>query len=165
MKTAEDGEELERRIARRTAHALVSGVFAGVVLALLSWTSLSPTLAEETPPPALEQPLDENAAPPLPDPCPDGREVIAAQTPADQELQGRVQSALDTAKLERLTKIEVVAVGKLVCLRGTAANPTDRKRAEAIAGGIEGVGQVVNKLTILLTNLRERAVSGASRRG
>jgi hypothetical protein len=153
MRTPEEIEEFERRAARRTALALLWGAAAGVALGLLSWTAFSPTLAEETPPPALEQPLAEKGEPPLPDPCPDGSEVLAAQTPADQELQARVQGALDTAKLERLTKVEVVAVGKIVCLRGTAANPTDRKRAETIADEIEGVGQVVNKLTIPLATL------------
>ena len=118
-----------------------------VLLAAVASTSI----AEELPPPTLEPPLEEQAAePPLPDPCPDGKAVLAAQTPADQALQARVQTALDTAKLERLTKIEVVAIGKTVCLRGTAANTTDRKRAESIADEVEGVGQVVNELAIPL---------------
>lgn len=126
-----------------------AGGAAAAGAALLAAVCVAPLLAEETPPPALEVPAAE-VDPQLPDPCPEGKEVLVAQTPADQELQARVQTAMDTAKLERLTKVEVVAVGKIVCLRGTAANPTDRKRAEAIAVEIQGVGEVVNKLTIPL---------------
>jgi hypothetical protein len=135
----------------------------GVSAALLA-SAFAAVFAEETPPPALEAPAEQETEPPLPDPCPDQPDA-ATQTPADQELQARVQGAIDTAKLERLTKVEVAAIGKVVCLRGTAANPTDRKRAESIAGEVEGVGRVVNKLTIPLADLFPRPAPMTSSRG
>jgi hypothetical protein len=87
---------------------------------------------------------------PIPDPCPDGKGVLAAQTPADQALQNRVEGALATAGLERMTKVEVAAIGSTVCLRGTAASTTDRKRAEVAAAEVDGVANVVNRLAIPL---------------
>lgn len=93
---------------------------------------------------------EEVDALPLPDPCPDGKAVLPAQTPEDQALENRVEGALTTAGLERMTKVEVAVVGGTVCLRGTAATPTDRQRAEATASRVEGVASVVNRLAIPL---------------
>jgi osmotically-inducible protein OsmY len=86
----------------------------------------------------------------IPDPCPDGKGVLPAQTPEDQALEGRVEGALATAGLGRMTKVEVAAIGGTVCLRGTAADPTDRNQAEAAAERVEGVANVVNRLAIPL---------------
>jgi hypothetical protein len=99
---------------------------------------------------ALSAHAGEVEALPIPDPCPDGKAVLPAQTPEDQALENRVAGALTAAGLERMTKVEVAAIGGTVCLRGTAATPTDRQRAEATASKVEGVASVVNRLAIPL---------------
>lgn len=94
------------------------------------------------------------AAEPLPllrsDPCPDGAAVLAAQTPADHSLEKAVRAALDEVALDRLTDIEVVAIGTTVCLRGRAANTTDYHRAEEAVAAVGGVVDVENRLKIPL---------------
>ena len=92
----------------------------------------------------------DKATLPIPDPCPDGKSVLPAQDPEDTALENRVEGALATAGLERMTKVEVAAIGGTVCLRGTAATASDRQHAETTAEKVEGVASVVNRLVIPL---------------
>ncbi len=108
---------------------------------------LAPGRAEEP----LDEPFDEpfmETPEAVPDPCPDDAETLAAQMPEDQELENRVRGALTMERFDRLTEIDVAAIGNTVCLRGKAASATDSERAEAIASAVKGVGNVVNRLQI-----------------
>jgi hypothetical protein len=102
-------------------------------------------LPAASPAPAVELPI------PRPfEPCPDGKARLAAQTPSDLALESRVEGNLSAAAFERMTDVEVTAIGGVVCLRGRAANMTDWRKAETTAAATKGVIEVVNKLRIPL---------------
>jgi osmotically-inducible protein OsmY len=121
---------------------------SGFVRAAMLAIAMASLLA--SPPMAAAEDAADQATLPIPDPCPDGKAVLPAQTPEDAALENRVEGALATAGLERMTKVEVAAIGGTVCLRGTAASPSDRQHAETTAEKVTGVASVVNRLVIPL---------------
>ena len=98
---------------------------------------------------AIPSPAQE-AVPFIPDPCPDGEAVLAAQTPADRELQKRAEAALRASPLDHLSEIDVVVIGSTACLRGRAANTSDYEQAEETVAQVKGVAEVSNRLRIPL---------------
>lgn len=128
----------EPYIVRKPRSGVLAALSAALLLAGAGVASAQPVFEEGF----LESPE------PLPDPCPDGAEVLAAQTPADRELEARVKGALSLQGFDRLTEIDVATIGTTVCLRGQAATPTDSERAEGIAARVRGVDDVVNRLQI-----------------
>ena len=128
----------EQHVVHEPRSGLLAAFLAALLLAGASAAQAQPAFEEGF----LESPE------PLPDPCPDGSESLAAQTPADRELEARVKGALSLQGFDRLTEIDVATIGTTVCLRGQAATPTDSERAEGIASRVRGVDDVVNRLQI-----------------
>ena len=73
----------------------------------------------------------------------------AARDSADKELAGRVKSALVAERNLNAHGIDVVAKDGAVTLYGTAETRMRRELAENIAGRVEGVKSVENKLAVV----------------
>jgi len=72
---------------------------------------------------------------------------VQPETPdADRDLARRVMRAFDDAKLHG---IEAVSAEGIVTLWGTTVNVKDRVRATDIAGRVEGVKAVENRLEVV----------------
>jgi osmotically-inducible protein OsmY len=68
------------------------------------------------------------------------------QSLEDSWLWFKVRSALATTSDLRSTTINVDVAKDVVTLKGTVANDAQKKKAEEVAKGIEGVAKVVNQL-------------------
>ena len=73
----------------------------------------------------------------------------AARDSADKELAGRVKSALVAERNLNAHGIDVVAKDGAVTLFGTAETRMRRDLAEKVAGRVEGVKSVDNKLAVV----------------
>jgi len=79
-----------------------------------------------------------------------GREAAqAARDSADKELAGRVKSALVAERNLNAHGIDVVAKDGAVTLFGTAETRMRRDLAEKVAGRVDGVKSVENKLAVV----------------
>ena len=73
----------------------------------------------------------------------------AARAAADKELAGRVKSALTAERNLNAHGIDVVAKDGAVTLFGTAETRARRDLAQKIAGKVDGVKSVENKLAVV----------------
>jgi hyperosmotically inducible periplasmic protein len=67
---------------------------------------------------------------------------------ADSWITGKVKTKFFDETLLKDSDINVVTTDHVVTLKGTVASSAARARAEAIAGGTEGVARVVNQLVV-----------------
>lgn len=66
----------------------------------------------------------------------------------DTRIESEVKAKLVAEKDANLTRLGVVSREGTVTLSGHVASAEQRARAEALAGGVRGVGRVVNTLQV-----------------
>jgi osmotically-inducible protein OsmY len=91
--------------------------------------------------------------------CATGPKPTAAQLQTDRETALRVQTALDADKLLYAKHIFVRAESGTVTLTGYVWDPPDLLEAETIAGNVEGVTRVDNKLELQRNGIDDSGVS------
>jgi len=104
-----------------------------------------PKPAVKSPPPAAAKPAPApEAKAPAPAPVP-----VAAPAPdPNKELAARVRKALEQASLQA-GGVDVTASGGVVSLFGTVPTSEEKRRAATIAGKVEGVKSIENKLVVV----------------
>ena len=108
----------------------------------------------DSPPPPPPKPAAQPAPAPVaqPAPKPEVKPVAAPAAPAvdpNKELAARVKRALEDEGKIQAAGIDVSAADGRVTLWGTAATPADRVRAAQVAGKVDGVKSVENKLAVV----------------
>lgn len=99
------------------------------------------------PPPAPQAKPSAEATPPAPAP-----EAKAPETPKldpNAELAKRVKQALESEAKIQAAAIDVTAADGSVTLWGTAGSAGERSRAAQVAGKVEGVKAVENKIAVV----------------
>jgi osmotically-inducible protein OsmY len=91
--------------------------------------------------------------------CATGPPRSAEQLQADKELATRVEDALDKEKMLYAKHILVRAYNGKVTLTGYVWDPPDLLLAETIAGDVQGVTQVENKLELQLNGIDDSPVT------
>ena len=91
--------------------------------------------------------------------CATGPKRTAEQRQVDREIIERVQSALDGDKLLYAKHIFVNAYNGTVTLSGYVWTAPDMLEAETIAGNVEGVKGVDNKLELQLNGIDDSGVA------
>src|SRR5690606_7747320 len=98
----------------------------------------------ETPPPA---PATQSPPPAdVPAPAEAKTEAPALNSDPNSELASRVKHALEAEAKIQAAAIDVTAAEGKVTLWGTAATDDERERAAKVAGSIEGVKAVENRI-------------------
>lgn len=97
------------------------------------------------PPPAAAAP----AAAPAPAPAPITKAPEAPKPDPNKELAERVKRALEGEAKIQAAGIDVTASNGVVTLWGTAATTDERERAARVAGKIDGVKSVENKIAVV----------------
>jgi hypothetical protein len=103
-----------------------------------------PAAKPPPPPPAAEAPP---AAAPAPAPITKAPE--APKPDPNKELAERVKRALEGEAKIQAAGIDVTAADGTVTLWGTAATKSERERAARVAGKIDGVKSVTNKIAVV----------------
>ena len=116
---------------------------SALILALAACSDPPPP---PTPAAPVAQPAPAPAAQPekavetaKPEPKPDPNTELAARVKRALEGEGKVQAAA----------IDVTAADGKVTLWGTASSPGERSRAAQVAGAVEGVKSVENKIAVV----------------
>ena len=68
--------------------------------------------------------------------------------PDDEALKVTVTDALTWDEQVEATRIQVIAHNTVITLMGTVESEDERERAEELARGVSGVGEVVNALEV-----------------
>ncbi|OGA35734.1 MAG: hypothetical protein A3G80_05645 [Betaproteobacteria bacterium RIFCSPLOWO2_12_FULL_62_13b] len=97
---------------------------------------------KEAPPPPAVKPAPSVAAP-------EAKAPEAPKPDPSKALAARVKEALEGDSKLHAAGIDVTASGGVVALWGTVADAEERRRAAQVAGSVEGVKSVDNKLTIV----------------
>jgi hyperosmotically inducible protein len=93
--------------------------------------------------------------PPPPPPAPPAPPAVEAKVPeppkpdANAELAQRVKQALEGEAKVQAAAIDVTAADGKVTLWGTASTANERSRAAQVAGKVEGVNAVENKIAVV----------------
>ena len=125
--------------------------FGLIVLAVLALAACSD---EPAPKPAPKPEAKAPAAPTPPAAAPTPPPAPVAQAPApkpdpNKELAERVKRALEGQAKIQAAGIDVTASDGKVTLWGTAATAGERDRAARVAGKVEGVKSVENKIAVV----------------
>ncbi|HEX6266749.1 MAG TPA: BON domain-containing protein [Burkholderiales bacterium] len=117
-------------------------------LAALLLLSLAACSEEEPPPPAPPAPV---AAPAPAPPPPEAKsaEVEKPKPDPNAELAARVKRALEGEARVQAAAIDVTAADGKVTLWGTAGTTGERSRAARVAGEVEGVKSVDNRISVV----------------
>jgi hypothetical protein len=122
-----------------------------IVLSALALAACGEEAPKPAPKPAAQPPAAA-ITPPPPPPAP----VAAPEPPkpdpriaANQELAQRVKRALEGEAKIQAAGIDVTANDGTVTLWGTAATAAERNRAARVAGKIDGVKAVDNKIAVV----------------
>lgn len=122
------------------------GILAAAVL-ILALAACS----EPAPPPPVAKPSTETPKPPpVEAKAPEAPQ--ASQTPKpdpNAELAARVKQALEGEAKVQAAAIDVTAADGKVTLWGTAGSAGERSRAAQVAGKVEGVKSVENKIAVV----------------
>jgi len=121
------------------------GLIAILALALAACGDEPPKPAPKpaAPPPAAPAP---QAAAPAPAPITKAEE---SKPDPNKELAARVKRALEGEAKIQAAAIDVTAADGRVTLWGTAATAAERDRAARVAGKIQGVSSVENKIAVV----------------
>jgi hypothetical protein len=130
------------------ARHLVLIVVSTLSLAACSDEPAPKPAAKPASPPAAEAPP---AAAPAPAPIAKAPEAPKPEPRADpnKELSERVKRALEGEAKIQAAGIDVTAADGTVTLWGTAATAGERERAARVAGKVEGVKSVANKIAVV----------------
>ena len=120
-------------------------VFAALFVAACS-EEPAPKPAAKAPPPAAATP---RAAAPAPAPAPITKAPEEPKPDPNKELAERVKRALEGEAKIQAAGIDVTAADGKVTLWGTAATAAERDRAARVAGKIQGVSSVENKIAVV----------------
>jgi hypothetical protein len=105
----------------------------------------------DPPPPA--PPATPTPSAPVAQPAPpEEKKAAAAEAPKpdpNAELAGRVKRALEGEAKVQAGAIDVTAADGKVTLWGTASSDGERSRAAQVAGAVEGVKSVENKIAVV----------------
>src|SRR2546427_9446563 len=83
-------------------------------------------------------------------PAPEAKEAPEAPKPdPNKELAARVKKALEGAPKVQAAAIDVTAADGKVTLWGTLATAAERKRAQSVAGKVDGVTSVDNQIKVV----------------
>ena len=126
------------------ARHLVLIAFSALALAACS-DEPPPKPAAKPAPPAAEAPKPVAA----PAPTPITKVPEAPKPDPNKELAERVKRALEGEAKIQAAAIDVTASGGTVTLWGTAATAAERERAARVAGKIDGVKSVENKIAVV----------------
>jgi hyperosmotically inducible protein len=124
---------------------LVLIVVSALALAACSDAPAPKPAAKAAPPPAAEAPPPAAA----PAPAPITKAPEAPKPDPNKELAGRVKRALEGEAKIQAAGIDVTAADGTVTLWGTAATAAERERAARVAGKIDGVKSVANKIAVV----------------
>ncbi len=106
--------------------------------------------AKPAPPPAAAAPQAAAPAPALTPPsAPITKAPEAPKPDPNKELAERVKRALEGEAKIQAAAIDVTATEGSVTLWGTAATAAERDRAARVAGKIDGVKSVANKIAVV----------------
>ena len=121
------------------------------LLAAVAAVLLLAACGEEAPAPAPEPSSPTPLALPTPAqaPAPEPKVAEASVPDLDGELAQRVKRALEGAPKVHAAEIDVTAAAGTVTLWGTAATEDARKQAAAVAGKVDGVKSVQNRLAVV----------------
>jgi hypothetical protein len=114
---------------------------AAVLLLALAACSDPPPPVTPTPPAPVVQPVP-----------PEEKKAAAAEAPKpdpNAELAARVKRALEGEGKVQAAAIDVTAAEGKVTLWGTASTAEERARAAQVAGAVEGVKSVENKIAVV----------------
>src|SRR5258708_36173339 len=127
------------------------GVFAVSALALAACgDEPAPKPAAQPAPPPAAAPQAAAPAPALTPPsAPITKAPEAPKPDPNKELAERVKRALDGEAKIQAAAIDVTAADGAVTLWGTAATAAERDRAARVAGKIDGVKSVQNKIAVV----------------
>ena len=122
------------------------------VLIAVSMLALAACSDAPAPKPAAKPapaPAAEAAPAAAPAPAPIAKAPEAPKPDPNKELAERVKRALEGEAKIQAAGIDVTAADGTVTLWGTAATAAERERAARVAGKIEGVKSVQNKIAIV----------------
>lgn len=122
------------------------GILAAAVL-ILALAACS----EPAPPPPVAKPSTETPKPPpVEAKAPEAPQASQAPKPdPNAELAARVKQALEGEAKVQAAAIDVTAADGKVTLWGTAGSAGERSRAAQVAGKVEGVKSVDNKIAVV----------------
>jgi len=121
--------------------------FPAIVLLALAACSDPPPPVTPTPPAPVAQP-----APVVQPAPPEEKKAAEAEAPKpdpNAELAARVKRALEGEAKIQAAAIDVTAADGKVMLWGTASSPGERSRAAQVAGAVEGVKSVENRIAVV----------------
>lgn len=119
---------------------------AVLVLALAACSEAPPP----PPPPApAAQSAPPAAEPAKPEPTAEAKAPEAPKPDPNAELAARVKRALEGAAKVQGAAIDVTAADGKVTLWGTASTDGERSRAAQVAGKVDGVKSVENKISVV----------------
>ena len=103
----------------------------------------------EAPPPPPAPEAKPSAAAPEPQPQSEAKAPEAPKPDPNAELAQRVKQALEAEAKIQAAAIDVTASEGKVTLWGTAASAGERSRAAQVAGKVDGVKSVENKIAVV----------------
>lgn len=127
-------------LTRRLLLPLCMSACAALLAACGSEKPAAPVAAKPPAPEAAKAP----AAPPAAAPAP-----VAAAPDADKTLAASVKEALRKAMGPAATRIDVTAKAGAVTLWGSVNDAAEKDRVAALAGKVDGVRSVENKLQVV----------------
>jgi hypothetical protein len=101
------------------------------------------------PPPAPAPQAKPSAEAPPQAPAPEARAPEAPKPDPNAELAKRVKQALESEAKIQAAAIDVTAADGNVTLWGTASSAGERSRAGQVAGKVDGVKAVENKIAVV----------------
>jgi hyperosmotically inducible protein len=104
--------------------------------------------SEPPPPPTPAAPVSQPAPAPAAQPAVETAKPAPEPDP-NEELAARVKRALEGEAKVQAAAIDVTASDGTVTLWGTAASAGERSRAAQVAGAVEGVKAVENKIAVV----------------
>lgn len=105
----------------------------------------TPPVKPNAPPPAAASP----AAAPAPAPAAEAKAPEAPKPDPNKDLAARVKRALEDEAKIQAAGIDVTSSDGVVTLWGTTTSNDERARAARVAGKVEGVKSVDNKLAVV----------------